>query len=317
MDKKVTRRAVLGTVLAGLVASPFAIRHLRSRNEGVFSSHDEDWVSALRRFEVIYGSYSGPETFDLPFDPCVNTGIKAEFLNSNGQCGRGIPSETVTASWFSHASGTIAPREYGGKTVFQITANPSSIAFQSAPNESASGGSFSIVTREGFFDHLILSDGSVKNVNDIMGHPMSLPPASHDYLSVFVFDIPERSNLRVGSKWTIPAGGLYQYDFPCEIVGLLTVSGRSAVRILSRVVQETFRNNPMLEILPETEEYAEIRKALENSGIRENVVVNTFVDMETGLVMRRESQGKSETRIQGGAIDVAYGLHIAQLTILN
>ena len=315
MNKKITRRAVLGTAIAGLVAAPLVVRGFRSQKPNFPCPHRDNWVAALERFEVKVEDFVGPPTFDLQFSLKQGTEFKAEFLGSNSFQGQLVPSRTNVPNWFTTSDGIVVARLERGLTYFHVTASPVKTHLSQNPNEQSGGENFVFVFKEGMFDSIRLPNGNSKVASDCLKEPMSLPVASHDYFNLFCLDIPQRTQLRIGTRWTIPAGGIYQYDFPCEISKILVINGRPSVQIQSLIKQEDFRKNPVIDLLPDTRDYAEMKEALLASKVRENCTIYTYIDMETGLTVRRESHGKSETQVRNGAIEIATNLHIAQVTL--
>jgi len=80
MDKKITRRAVLGTILGGLIAGPFIIRSLRSSKEIDLSQYSEIVIK-----EGDYGAGVTPEQIERAFGRLID--MRSEWLKFRGVSG--------------------------------------------------------------------------------------------------------------------------------------------------------------------------------------------------------------------------------------
>ncbi len=80
MDKKITRRAVLGTIIGSLIAGPFVVRALRSPKKIELSSYSE---IAIRDGD--YGGDVTPDQIERAFNFLI--GVRSEWLKFRGVSG--------------------------------------------------------------------------------------------------------------------------------------------------------------------------------------------------------------------------------------
>ena len=211
MDKKITRRAVLGTTIAALVAGPFVIRALRRGRREMFS-FDSYWRECFAKSRFTRGEVvpvSEPTTLDCRFDMCREVSYWGMHASFDGNV-ESVSAETL-------------PWRFSEKVVCYSGLGDGKLQCRDAVVTGYEG----LVKEEKEVPpHSVYvgNDGKLLAVKQGDSPQTALPNfdipiAILDVLGTGLVFRPQMKVLTVGDTWVVPAGGFCECEVTCRILG--------------------------------------------------------------------------------------------------
>jgi hypothetical protein len=300
MDKKVTRRAAIGSIIGGMVAAPVAYYFLKGRDtakpQGKF---EREWADIVKIFDLPIKEIDGPTSFTLDYKPQVGTKYRVISLLA-GYGGNAHLAEYpqlpeiyfITTGQITGMSQTIENRQpilvnaekHKTRRKDYFKEEPGAICMV-VPRKDSNG-----------MDYFEVAQGAPKKI------PFKkVNSACMDLASGLAIDYPKRKELVKGMKWKIPRTSDSYYEYPCEIIGFAEVAGKETVKI---TIEKNLSNQDMLEWISwgiqqekeekERESWKEYQKIVVKEEQTRAIQIISYVDMKMGLNVRYE--WKSTTR---------------------
>ncbi|GHT14687.1 hypothetical protein FACS1894170_11880 [Planctomycetales bacterium] len=286
MDSKVTRRAVIGTIVGGLVAAPFVIRHYRHQRAAALDNpYLAAWNKCLQKVEAapkpVKSARQG--TFSLAYQlredipPMKYWSLFGSFAGIEEQ----LPGN-VLPIWFEEQCADVcckAISEDGGRIGVMVAScvrshlsigegNPS---IQEAPQ-------FALSFNQQGLDSVVVDGKSHKMPK------FDLPMPVATFANSLVFFLPAIQDCRVGYRWTIPAGKLYEHGADCTVTGIENIGGKEVARICVECKQSEFGRNPLLDMVPDEPQFKPYIDQYSKLEFRFSLDGEVFVELDTGLV---------------------------------
>jgi hypothetical protein len=280
MDRKVTRRVVLGTAIAGLAVGPFVIRSLRNRSVPLSDNREREWnkyysmVSGVVPVEV--SRQEEGIDWALRLERCAGfrfvTVAHSEYMDEY-HSGSDVPS----VFWVKEGKASYDD----GEGVLCLILEKDSLR-----------GLWKTRDDEPKKFNFMNSDGRLVSVSNESGvWSEKCTELSGTLRDLFFIERPTRGVVRLGSKWTsADYAGL-----PFEAAGVFSVDG---VMTLLLKAERAYGNVQMQEYMKglcvwrkqhgiDCDGIQEV-ESVKKSGLCMTVLRKSYVNIESGLVYRQE-----------------------------
>ncbi|GHT09740.1 hypothetical protein FACS1894170_00820 [Planctomycetales bacterium] len=298
MDKRITRRVVLGTVIGGLVAAPFIMRSLKKQHKLPESEFAKEWRRALKESSLPVKDILHPNPFSTRFH--LDEGRKLTFHNlSVNFCEGDIvesPSGETLPQWFSeNESDFLVTKCSQNKVELDVTVDKSLVFRLDKGANDKSVERFSLVIDGGAVSSVAINGGESTRMP-----VFDLPGSCTAVISALYNQCPERESCKLGDSWQTPAiANGYEYPLTCSVVNFVEVNGRDAFELAVLHKQDVFVKSPLLEMLPDSSKFDAVRKQFQPLEFRYFHKEKRYVDIETGLTLFRVVYKHDEVRQTG------------------
>jgi len=298
MDKKITRRVVLGAAIAGLVAGPFVVRAMRGKSAGLLSDYDRLWKHYFDQCVVPIGDVDVTRTARVVLDP---TSVpQARLLVLTGQFGTdqdaSVLCGSVSPAFFAVLEASLQAEptrghlcvDVGTRKVVGRLSGEELLDNRAVPLLFAVDGTrLRVVVRDGdsgSSTHSVTS--SREDVAEILEASLSL-------------ELPQ-DGVSLGTRWMRSVDCDFFDSLPTVVEGVCSVRGVEAFKIVSSVVDDAFRPMPVPPVGVDREQLAYYKNGRYKGSISEVLYVST----DTGLLIRSETlmsvqiETPTETRLE-------------------
>jgi len=296
MDKKMTRRVALGTIIGGVAAAPFVYYALKSRYEvkPLRPKFQKAWANVIKMFDVPIKEHSGPATFTLNYKPHIGAKFRVislyTFYNE-----RSYPAEYPQAPQiYTFTNGQV--------TVISPIVKDMPALLIRADNQTRNGRDYHSVELGG---ECVVEPRKDSDEIDYFeaghGTPQKIPTekvnfACMDLASGLMSYYPKGKALTKGMKWSVPKTSDYPFeDQPYEIVGFTNVAGIETIKIVyegqwsNPEIQD--RLNWRIKQAKEENDRTRLKQFLKSIIEDEQTRVShsaAYIDLKTGLNVRQE-----------------------------
>ncbi len=278
MNQEIKRRVFLSSIVATLTASPFAIRYFRGKSTPLTS---RDFEKEFRQYERLVNvpvqTINGPERFALNLAPNVGEKWKYIFL---------------TPSYFQE---DLLQKSYGEPDVFHVREGGLSV-MQAAKEQVVFCGKdeFSRTCYPTNTEELppseitlLVQDGRIYPAQEKDAAPKM--PRDTQFPNLLTLQNLPAKDLAAGTCWDSNVGRIkpfHGYTTHYEILGFSEILGRKTAHLR---FEATIPNMAALAgVRPE--------KSGKNEVIQQKHHGNAWFDLETGLLVRQETEIQTESR---------------------
>jgi len=301
MDKKITRRVALGSVVVGLTVVPFVVRGIRrSQSREILSEYGLAWKESLSQVQAAIKKTNGPSEF-TPASVVV-------------QSGRRFRIDMLTGSYNEYSYPAVFPeppsffmRQSVGVLIKHVP-GVSSFVLDAEIGDLRSRGWLmdNVIPAE---TRRIVFSPDGKGVRLFAGTDESLweiessevDPSSLNVATLILGKYPRNRSFAKGSKWVLQSDGeSVPYDQAFVMDGYFAVEGKKTVRFLSESkrsheeVLEDIRKTWELDAKKEggPKMMGDMQNELEQAKAKmltKSLKHEVYIDIETGFVWRSET----------------------------
>jgi len=315
MDKKLTRRVVLGTAVAGLVVAPFVIRSFR-RNNSLISAYEKWWYSRLAQTKTKIVHEGGPASFKIVRKVPNNASYRLLSLGAvYSEIGPFDRVFTELPSTYLFVRGKYdTSHERGGVALHGHFDEISTVA-PGGDDPLFMPGSCTLL----YDEHLLIGGKDQREGSE---------PLQRTLRNLIWLYVPLKEEYQIGERWTVDDPSLSFAGVPwlCEFKGYANVGGISTVLIQceahsdSQALMKYHEEMMLTEAKKDPENSPQDIKDIEEKVKHQvnemqeerNIVLKTYLDLETGLVVR--SEGLSDTKFADDPDRNSYTCHIVQIS---
>jgi hypothetical protein len=265
-EKKISRRAVLGTAIAGVAGATAIVHVLRNKYETVLppGHYESDWEAVLKMIEIPIEVIDGPPSVTLRFNPPMSAPTRLVCVHAGYE--DSPASYPSLPDYYSFTEGRVT----GTSPV--IDNRPAMLISVTKSIDRGSAFQKEDPSAEGI---LVVRNGAYDIYKTEAGFPKIVPAGKVANgcaalaTSVF-FPLPEGKELAKGAKWTIPATSHFGVELACEVAGFAEITGRNTVKMAAREVSHSQKLQP---------------QSRQNWARR--LDVTSYVDVITGTAVRQ------------------------------
>jgi hypothetical protein len=299
MDKKVTRRVAIGTIIGGVVAAPVAYYFLKGGETAKPSGpkYQKAWANTVKLFDVPIKEIDGPATFTLNYRPKVGEKFRMISLYASYN-ERSYPDEYPEPPYiYDFTSGQVT-------AITSIVKDMPALLIR-AEKQTSNGrdyhkdepcGECIVVPRK--------DNDDVEYFEAGQGTPKKIPLEKVNYACMnlavgLTCYYPKGKALTKGMKWSYPKTADYPFEeAPYEIAGFANVAGKETVKIVvdghnnNQEIQDriNWRIGQSKEEKERTDLKRYLKSVIEDEQTRE-YHSTVYIEMKTGFNVRQEWRG--------------------------
>lgn len=336
-NSKVSRRLALGSALAGVVGASAIVRALQRRYDvelpdgGVGSylespAYCKGWEDDLKLVNVPMKEIKGPARFTLDRTAPVGTEFRMVSLDPmyNDTVSPVKYPETPSGYSVTEGKGKLISTSIGGYPAMLIRAGE--LGLRNPVGETKQpGGEIVAVSRDGVVNYFEPSNLKPLQISEKHNACLSLS-------AILAFEYPKGRVLSKGSKWTTPRSEKSTGQLDCEVVGFFDVAGRETAKVacVRHQVHDVVAGRSITgksfglrkaTMTAEVDASGAIKNVSSSEpqpmpldGVKEEVAVVCFVDLEIGIPVRRE--WRATTHLPLEVPEVQTVMSITQLYVL-
>jgi hypothetical protein len=289
MNSMMTRRALLGTVIGGLVVAPFAMRYFRKKgsnnielSSGYFE-YCQAWESRFNQINFNEKKINGQKEFDAFVDFPNNKKYQLYTLSAQFSSKQPKLSTTTIPEWFGYISGSVVSDKLSSNNL-TLQGNKYEYYYPTVAQIKPCG-IRTIINNNGNF---VFDDKEERF--DLSCH--SLFPA-------FYYPYPSNENLFIGKKWENPKGSIYGFSTSNKIVGFSEIANCQTFKIHVTGKNSSLENQRSFgafTVTTDTSGKETIVDITDQCNLVSTLNATIYVELSTGLVVRHESLLASETK---------------------
>lgn len=306
MDRKLTRRAVIGSIVGGAVAAPFIIQHLRPKSDETPSAppgqtkgnydYAAEWTRRLATTNTPIKQIT-LQRATVGSDPGIGQEYLVRSVYASYDEGSNPRSFPEAPRYYTAAEGRVS-------SVSPIVNNHATLLIAADRQVVVTQHSFD--QRAGDKCYLVLGSAEADYYHMGPSAPQKLPaPKVNPVCDVLGrniwFEAPPES-LERGTTWTLPETSRYSLELTCSVAGFVRVAGRDTARIeverkltnqefLRYIECQMAREKKEMEGISDVDFDAEAEKRLAQArgqGTTLDFQLACCVDLRTGLALRTE-----------------------------
>jgi hypothetical protein len=302
MNKKITRRLALGTVIGGLVAAPFVLRHLRINRSIPESAYMKTWRECLTKALSVPVLTKVNPLHDFPLSFRLN---KEEgqmkswtlFGSFQGEVSE-VSSETVPI-WFTEQKTDFHIKELSpAKSQLGLFVPKTEWVHRSRDSQDIKhqeAVSFGFILDKQSPVKVLLDNGTVY---DLPKFDLPMPVAT--LVNAATFSLPGREVCDVGTCWSVPTSLCYEYPVDCKVVSLAKWGKREVVEVEVMYSPLNFGRCAVLDMIPNEPHFKPFRDQYANLEFRYRHLGKILVDVSTGITVYHCYTNMIETRDSRG-----------------
>jgi hypothetical protein len=299
MNKKITRRAVLGTVIGGLAVAPFVVHHFR-KPKLPSSAFAKNWERVLSKTNIPIKKIEGVKSFVTGFNLTEGMHFDYQTLFVNQIEGRVVEnlSPDLLPQFFFEIEGKVAVQDFlpAYKLCFDVAVDKN-IVFQSSNRtvNDETGRNYLLGANENSIISVALDK---KNFQTMPIYDLPRPCSA--LISLLNSQCSKSDTHKLGDRWeTLRGENGYEYPLTCEIVGFAEVANRKTFELSISRESNDFEKSYLLELLPDSPKFAPIREHYQNIEFKYLHKETRYIDIETGVTLYRTAYIHSDTRLIG------------------
>ena len=276
MDKKITRRVVLGAVIGGLAAGPFLLRQLRHGRSELLGDFELKWSHYVGNAipAIVPVDVSGkPSKVSIGFNP--HRLPRCKFYTTFGMY-RDVYSDfdLLTEDAVPTNYKVLVGRVEGDSTNRQVEVAIDENSFYSR-TKILSGGLGS--------GKFVLQGSELRVAGDDNGTHTGEPSSFAEVKDSIAYPVHSDS-LEIGSVYNSPINVDYHRNIQCKLVGLYEIDGRVTARFEAKNIQGNYDGVMPSSDLPGTANDKEI-EFFKSHKIKSSYCSDYYVCCQTGLII--------------------------------
>jgi hypothetical protein len=297
MKKHITRRLVLGTVLGGLVASPFLMHFFRRGKTvskgNVYRLWEETWPNWLRKMEPNIQPLDVPPVFECCFTPIRGTKRKMSILLS-GDSSFDMLSSTQTPEYYGIVNYDVDVKNFDENIVISGTLTKNNIFSPASVGDADLGdyrNHWDFLVKDGCLTFAKIKDGTVVLVSEPENEIIKLRYL--DFQPAIGIDAPSLS-FSIGTNFQVHVPSPEGICSPAmrKITDVVLADNSRAVKVETDAVMKTedFVSyfSSLSDRLTDTQEQSFIRSEineLQNGGVSTSSHVESYYRLEDGMLI--------------------------------
>jgi hypothetical protein len=298
MNKKITRRVALGTVIGGLVAAPFVASYFH-KPKLPSSAFAKNWERVLAKTNIPIKKIEGAKSFATGFN--LTTGMRFDYqtLSVNQIEGRVVEklSPDLLPQFFFEIEGKVTTQDFSPdyKFCFDVAVDKNIVFKSDKMVNDETGRNYLLGANESSILSVALDK---KNFQTMPIY--DLPQSCFTLINLLNSPCSQSDTRQLGDRWETPRGeNGYEYPLTCEIIGFAEIANRKTFELSLSRESNDFEKSYLAEILPDSPKFKPIREHYQKIEFKYVHKEIRYIDIETGITLYRTAYIHSDTRLIG------------------